>query len=60
MLRKVLISVMSDLENGTLLLSVKTFTGRPPAIRHLHVKIIIIIIIIIMHMVLHVSVRIFI
>ena len=38
MLSKVLISV-SDLDNGTLLLSVKTFTGRPPAIRHIHVKI---------------------
>ena len=29
---------MSDLDNGTLLLSVKTFTERPPAIRHIHVK----------------------
>ena len=30
---------MSDLDNGTLLLSVKTLTGRPPAIRHIHVNI---------------------
>ena len=29
---------MSDLDNGTLLLSVKTLTGRPPAISHIHVK----------------------
>jgi len=29
---------VSDLDNGTLLLSVKTFTGRPPAIRHIRVK----------------------
>jgi len=29
---------VSDLDKGTLLLSVKTFTRIPPAIRHIHVK----------------------